>query len=299
MLACPGCSPRRSPRVYHRRVVRLVLALCLVAGVARADEVDDLVARGQALGKDGQWTQAIAAFKAADAKQKRALHACLIGLAYTRREAWGQAELFFATCRERAQTGDPVPDWLAEAEQQLAAKIAATATPAVTITVVPAGAARIAVSGFPADETFAPRTIHLAPGSYTITASAPGFAPTDRAITVVTGSAQALRIELDRGGGSRLPLYLYVTAGALAVAGIVYDELEVQSVRDDLAASNGGFETEHATFEHRRDLAIGLFAGAIVTAGAGAILHYTTSRDVEVAASIAPGAAAIQIGWRQ
>jgi hypothetical protein len=59
-------------------------------------------------------------------------------------------------------------------------------------------------------------------------------------------------------------------------------------VPDDLAATNGGYETEHATFERRRAIAIGLFAGAALT-----------TRDVEAGVTVAPGAAAIQIGWRQ
>src|SRR5512143_1672663 len=115
----------------------IAVLVLLASHLARADEVDDLVAKGQELAKQSEYTQAIAVFKQADAKRPRAAHACMIGLAYMRREAWPQAELFLALCRKRVTPGDEAPDWLPEAEQQLATKLKAAQIPAVTIDVTP------------------------------------------------------------------------------------------------------------------------------------------------------------------
>src|SRR5207244_1267948 len=99
--------------------VRHVLLLCAVAipcRLAFADDVADLEARGQELAKASEYSQAIEVFKQADAKRPRAAHACMIGLAYLRRELWPQAELFLALCEHRAVPGDQPPDWIDEAE---------------------------------------------------------------------------------------------------------------------------------------------------------------------------------------
>src|SRR5260221_4772999 len=143
--------------------------LVTIARPARADDVDDLVVQGEALAKQAEWSRAITAFKAADAQRPRAKHACLIGLAYTRRELWAEAELFLSVCRQRASTGDPLPEWIAEAEGQLAAKLAASNAAPVAIATDPASApAVMSVSSFAPDEKFPARTIHLAPGVHVV-----------------------------------------------------------------------------------------------------------------------------------
>src|SRR3954469_25457724 len=133
----------------------LVLLIVLASRPAFADDVDDLEAKGQELAKQSEFTQAIATFKQADAKRPRAAHACMIGLAYMRREAWPQAELFLALCEKRAVPGDQPPDWIDQAEQQLAQKLSAAQIPAVTIEVTPANInAHLTVSSFAPDEQF-------------------------------------------------------------------------------------------------------------------------------------------------
>jgi hypothetical protein len=126
--------------------------------VARADDTADLVAKGQQLAKQGAWSQAITAFKQADAQQPRAQNACFIGLAYLRRELWGQAELHFAICHARATPDDPLPKWAAEAAR---AKLADQNVAAVTIEVADAKP-EIAATGFLPDEKLGRGTIHLA-----------------------------------------------------------------------------------------------------------------------------------------
>jgi hypothetical protein len=68
-----------------------ILVIAAVARLAHADDVADLEKRGQELAKQNEYTQAIDAFKRADRLAPRAAHACMIGLAYLRREMWPQA----------------------------------------------------------------------------------------------------------------------------------------------------------------------------------------------------------------
>ncbi len=114
---------------------------------ARADQRDDL--KGEQQAKDGRFADAIDSFKAADRIQPRASHACLIALAYTRRELWSQAQLWLSTCHTRASASDPLPDWVPLAEKQIKERLETANVAEVTIEVKPAGAkAKFTVSSF-------------------------------------------------------------------------------------------------------------------------------------------------------
>jgi len=284
---------------------RLVACLVLLARVASADDVADLVASGEELAKQGEWSRAIDAFKAADAKHPRAKHACLIGLAYTRRELWGEAELFLSICQQRASTDDPAPEWLAEAQHTLADKLAAAGAAPVTIAVAPSEAiAMIGVSSFAPGETFTPRTIHLPPGTYTITVSAPGYKPERRELTIAGGAPQDLKVALvsehpPSRSGSRLPLYLIAAGGALALGGLAYDELAVQPLIADMKKSNAAWDANVSELHTRQDITIGLWAGAAVAVAGGIVLHYVTGRDVGVTAGVDSRGAVVGLTWRR
>jgi len=258
-------------------------ALVALVGVARADDVDDLVAKGEDAAKQLQFSQAIQAFKAADAQRPRAKHACLIGLAYTRRELWPQAELFFAACRARATADDPLPDWIGAAETQLAAKLAAIDVAAVTI-VVTAPNAKLTVSSFEPDETFPPRTIHLARGKHVIEASAPGFQSATREIVVTGNAPQTVAIELHpppppppppAPPPPLAPRLVIAGGAALAVAGGAYQLFVYKPARDQLAAAPNVFAYAAAkhTFEVRRDVTVALYGAAAVTLAVGIVLE--------------------------
>jgi len=280
-----------------------VCALMLASGIAYADPVDDLIAKGQELGKQGELTQAIAAFKQADARRPRALHACLIGLAYTRRELWPQAEVFFAQCRAREIAGDIAPDWAGEAERTLAQKLLAANIPPITITVDPADA-KITVSAFEADEVFPPGVIHLAPGRYQLKVRADGFAPTTREIVVVAGEPQTVEIELvdlskRPPPTTQLPA-LVASGGALLLAGgLAVDLLVFQPLRDDRAKSRFLYTEKSADFDHARDLTVGLFAAGAIAVGVGVYLAVRDHRDFEVSAAIDHTGGMISVGWKR
>ena len=180
---------------------RLVVAVLL--GFARVAVADDdpetLTARGEELARAGEYTRAIAAFKRADTIRPSAQHACLIGLVYTRRELWSQAEIFFDRCKLRASTSDPLPSWFDAAAVQLAQKLGSVDTAEVVIKVEPAAAAAaaaVSLSMFPADETFEPRTIHVAPGSYVITVRSPGYEPRSETIAPRPGTPTVVTLLL-------------------------------------------------------------------------------------------------------
>jgi hypothetical protein len=274
----------------------------LVASVAHADPVDDLVAKGQELAKRLEFTQAIAAFKQADAQRPRALHACLIGLAYTRRELWPQAELFFAQCRTRATAGDPAPTWAAEAEHQLTAKLAAANIPAITIVVRPPRAT-LAASSFEADEVFPPGVIHLAPGRHQIEARADGYTPQSRDVTVVAGQPQTIEIELaelphPKPPSSTLPWIVAGGGVALVGAGVAVDLLVLQPLNDDLAKSRFLHAAKSGEFDRAREVTVGLWAAGAIAIGVGAYLGMR-HREVAVSAALDRSGGMIVVGWQR
>jgi hypothetical protein len=258
----------------------VVAALLASVSVVRADEVDDLEAKGQELAKQSEFTQAIAVFKQADAKRPRAAHACMIGLAYMRREAWPQAELFLALCEKRAVPGDQPPDWIDEAEKQLAQKLSAAQIPAVTITVSPANiGARLTVSSFAPDEVFDPQTIHLAPVT----------PPPARETPTATGP-------------SKVPWIVGGAGVALGLIGGIYHATAVRSARDDLAKAYTlpGYDVLLDDFTSKRDVAVGLYGAAAITIGIAVVLHYTVYKEgPTVTAQVGDHGGGILVGWQR
>ena len=285
----------------------MLVAICLLAAAspARADEVDDLVAKSEALGKQGEWTRAIATLKEADTKRPRALHACMIALAYTRREQWTQAEVFFARCHARASDGDQVPEWTREAEQQLAAKIADAAIPLFTIAATPPSAV-VELSGFEPDETFAPGAIHLAPGHHTLRISAPNHRAVTRELDAVVGRDQRVEVALEPIVPPPTDTYRSVrwallgVGVGLVVAGVIVDEEKLQPLRDDLAKSQLAYERNHGSFATTRVVTVGLFAGGAVALIAGGLLAYRHHRsDPVVSAAVERGGGSLTLTWER
>jgi hypothetical protein len=289
---------------------------------AHADEVDDLVAKGEELAKRNEYSQAIAAFKQADAKRPRAAHACMIGLAYMRREAWPQAELFLALCEKRAVPGDQPPDWVDAAHQTLATKLREAQIPAITIEVTPPSVgARLTVSSFTADEVFEPQTIHLAPGKHVIEVTAPGYLRSSREVTVEAGVPQTLSFALEPDPAqakepvlppppkpahphqSPVPWIVIGAGAALIGVGAFYDLGVAQESRDRLAHAQklDAYNAVLSDFHTDRNVSIGLMAGGVILAGVGVALKLTVfdSEGPQVSASINSNGGSLVIGWQQ
>jgi hypothetical protein len=257
------------------RRVAVVLAVAFAARAARADEIDDLVIRGKALAKAGELTQAIAQFRRADAMRPRAQHACLIGLAYTRRELWLLADLWFARCRARANANDPLPEWFDEAEQQLAAKVSAARAATITIRVAPASAhATVKISSFDFDEVLAPGTIHLAPGRYTLEAGAPGFARQKRTIVAEDGAKQTIAITLSPVA-RWVPWAVLAGGVALVTAGAAFDAYELQPLKTEIAKSRLLYDERSGAFDAWRAATVGSWITGAIAIGVGTYLVVT------------------------
>ncbi|MEP6860094.1 MAG: PEGA domain-containing protein [Deltaproteobacteria bacterium] len=295
---------------------------------ADPDPGDAAREQGEQLAKAGRFSEAIAAFKDANAKKPRASSFCLIGLAYTRIERWPQAEIMIDRCKHNASAADPTPDWLPALEQELAKRLASVGVAPVTIVVEPATAkAAVTVSSFAADEAFEPRTIHLPAGSHVITVTAPGF---ERAQTTVevTGSAnQVVTVTLHPPASAKpndtvavlprqappptttspLPTVVMATGGTLIAAGIVYHVTAFRTAATNLADATDATPDPHLydqwshRFDVRRDWLIGIYAAGVITTGVGLYLHFSAKQTESLPqVSVVPldGGGMVSVGWR-
>ena len=298
-------------------MVRWAILLPLVCKVAfaRADAIDDLVAKGEDLAKQREYSQAITAFKEADRSRPTAANACRIGLAYTRRELWSQAEIWLDRCKLRANADDPLPDWFSAAEAQLADKLKGVDTAALAIRVTPANTpALISVSSFPPDETFAPRTIHLVPGTYVITATVPGQPAISETTTVKLGTDNAVTLRFPEPKPiapvqpavverSSAPRYLYIGAGAVTAIGIGFHVLALRerNALQDAQDHNDqkAWRAHSGTFENERAAAIACYGAAAVAIAIGIALGMHDEKRPVVGASLVPGGALVGIEVRR
>lgn len=284
------------------------------------DQAEILSAQGEQLAKQGEYSRAIDAFKQADAITPRARYACLVGLVYTRRELWSQAELFFARCHDRATETDPVPDWLAEAERQLTAKLAEVDAAAVDIRVEPTdAAATLTIASFPPDESFAPRVIHLAVGTHSITATADGYEPTTQPIEVKGRDPMTVTITLHKPGELVTPpvpvvhrkhknvaKYLWIGSGGAAAIGVVFHVLASRE-RSELSAALRDNDVAHyddhsGKFDTYRAITFAAYGAAVTGAAIGLVLHLTRERDDEsptVGGWFTGGAGFVGVEWSQ
>jgi hypothetical protein len=283
-------------------MLRLALVVALVPIVVHADPVDDLDAKGEELGRLGNWTQAIDAFKQADAQRPNTKHACLIGLAYVRRELWPQAELFFARCRGRASSSDPVPEWLGDAQQQLDEKLTAANTVAVSFAITPAIAApQISVSSFAPDEKFAPQTIHLAPGTYTVRVTADGYVHQQREIVIeptgLRATTVAFSLEPVHPPPSKIPSVLFVAGVGLLGGAVAFDIWSVGPARDraDPPLSVATQAEVRDAYAVRRNIDVGLYAAGVVSVIVAVWLRETAFSSVEV--TVTPDRALVGLAW--
>ncbi len=308
------------------RLLAIVVAglWMLAPAVAHAaPTADELRATGEQLAKDGRFTEAVESFKAANQLTERASNYCLIGLAYTRRELWPQAEIFIDQCRKRATPEDPLPAWLPVLENQLAERLANVNVAAVDIRVLPAGiAVKLAVSSFAPDELFEPRTIHLPPGRHVVIATANGYADAQVTIEVANKDAQRVTITLrpveparprpsvaEPARPSRVPMIVAGGGGALLAAGLVYHLVWFKPAADELATATDRAHPDpvlYSEWSHRFDVrrraTIALYGAGVAALGVAALLHETvfkrTEADVQVSAvPLEGGGGMISLGW--
>lgn len=284
-----------------------LFAVLVWSTTAHAETAEELRIHGEALAKAGRYSEAIDAFKTAEAKEHRVRHACLIGLAYERRQAWSQAELFLGDCKANASSADPLPEWAPEAFRVLADGLAEAGLVAVTFASTPGGAT-LALSAFAPDEQFTPRTLHLPPGAYTVRATAKGYRESAQSFTVK--DPQTVTIALDREpvvaapapAPSKVPWIVIGAGAAVAVAGGVIHATAYRTARNTLAgdSTQAQYDKDEAAYDRDRELVVGAYAlggAAIVT---GVILHFAFTEDgggPEVAVSPTRGGGMLTFGW--
>jgi hypothetical protein len=296
----------------------LALGVLAVASVANAEPTaPELQAEGEQLAKDSRFSEAIDKFKAADKIQPTASHACLIALAYTRRELWPQAEIFLARCHERATPQDPLPDWVPVAEQQIAERLATANVAPVTIDVSPPNAkVQLTVSSFAPDETFAPRTIHLPPGRHIIIAEAQGYKPARQEVVIETKDPKRVTIVLEAKityfsepvydirpftqpiGALPSPWPKRLIVGGLVLGGAGLVATGLMSYEYFAAKSSAAdWDTHIDTYRTSRIAAISLLAIGGGLAITGYLLHRTGESAAVAAAPLPEGGAMIAVGW--
>lgn len=299
--------------------MRWLAALVIVGSATRAhaEPADELRAQGEQLAKAGHYTEAIVAFKKSNALKPRATNSCLIGLAYTRRELWPQAEIMIDRCKRDANPDDPPPEWLPALEKELAQRLATIGVAAITITVIPASVhAELSVSSFAPDELFGPRTIHLPPGSHVITARAPGYPAARETIEIKDAQPRTIVIDVRERARpvartvpvehSAVPIAVMGAGGALVAAGVVYHLALLRPAANGLADATDATPDDalYTRWSHkydvRRDVVIGLYAAGAITAGIGLVLRlrekdHETLPQISIAPT--PGGGIVTVGW--
>jgi hypothetical protein len=300
------------------RVLAIVIAGVCGVSSARADTVGDLEAKGAQLAKDGRFTEAIETFKQADRFVPHASHACLIALAYTRREAWSQAELFFALCHQRTRPGDPLPDWLPLAEKQLVERLATANVGLVDVKVEPADAhASLTVSSFAPDEEFEPRKVHLTFGTHLITVKAEGWETAGQSVTITSRDERTVVIKLHRPGehpvgvrgttreSSPVPWIVIGGGGAIGLVGVVFHATALRDSYNSLknAPNDQLYHQREGKYDTDRLVTAGLYAAGAIGIGVGVVLKYTTFRDREVPVQVGvnpvQGGGVFSVEWRR
>ena len=299
------------------RILTIVVGVAVGAMPAYADERGDLQAKGEAQAKDGRFADAIESFKAADRIEPRAVHACLIALAYSRRELWPQAELFWARCQDRAKAGETLPDWIPLAEEKITSGLRAANIVQIAIEVMPATAkAQVTVSSFAPDEVFEPRTIYLPPGTHVVFVKAEGFGEAQRTVEVKPSAPQRVTIELTPVGvvteklpvtppppRAKKPGTVFLIAGGAAIAlGIgahAWMAFERGALVDaDEANDRDAYDSHSGKFDIARIATVGLYVAGAALIVTGIVKRTSTKTEsTRVSAVPLEGGGFVSVGW--
>jgi hypothetical protein len=278
------------------RSLAVVIACVIAPAIIVAEDAAALRSEGEMLARVGRYSEAIDRFKAADRIKPAAANACLIALAYTRRELWSQAEIWLATCRDRATPAEPAPDWAPTAAAQIRDRLAAANVAPVEIVVSPREA-EVTVSSFALDERFSARTIHLPLGRHSFIATAPGYEDGHAELVIDDKTPKRVEIALQRRGvvtpGPRSLRIAGIVAGGAAIvaagAGVVFglqarSDANALSNRKDmwLPGDEQKFNDGQAANRRMRDAY--LAGGALLVVG-GVVYYFGARTHVEPYAS--------------
>jgi hypothetical protein len=290
-----------------------IAGLCALAPALAhaAPTAAELQAQGERLARIGRYSEAIDAFKAADRIDARASHACLIALAYTRRELWPQAEIFMDLCHGRATASDPEPEWVPQAESLIEERLRQVDAAPVEISTDPAiPGVKLSISSFAPDETFGPRTIHLTPGRHTVIAAAEGYETERRELGIAGKSLRRVVIRMWKTRtrpepASRTGLYLVYGGLGAGVAGAAAHLLWYRGNRDQLEQAREdhdlrAYRAAEPAYDVSRWTTIGLYAIGGAAVVAGGLLHLRGGRRGSATVALRPrpeGGVVVAVEW--
>lgn len=306
----------------HRSLAARVLGVGVVVattgrGASAAPSEPDRIVAGQALAKANDYGGAIREFLAAEQSNPGTLVACLLGLAELRRGEAAQAEVWFATCRQRVTPTDPVPGWLPPLEQDLAQQLLAMVP--ITLRVDPDDAAAVfTIDGW--DHEFRQRALHLTSGTYRVRVrTRAGLA--ERLIRVDAASSLRVVVTLQprapvvagpsapappeipdvppvHGPVWRSRLALGTGIGLLVLGGVL-DVTGVRAARNHLAAavSNEQYDARHGRYAAWRGATVGALAAGVATIAVGILLRGREHAPPTLAMALHPGGGVVSLGW--
>jgi hypothetical protein len=278
----------------------MVVALA-AARPAHADdkaEAEHLASGGEMLALEGRETGdraklrgAIAMFKDANELYAKSEYLCAVGVAYLELADAPRAQVFLSRCLQRLVTDDPaLKQQFQAALGEVEDTLRATHAP-VDITTVPDGATLSVSKVLAEDEVFtAPLLVWLGPGSYQVTATAPGREPTSATIEVTSTARQTIRITLPerpvKPPPERPPVEPVVAApkpgalawglaigGGVALAGGVVMHLVAYDTRSELATLSGdAYDDLEPTFQKQRLATFALYGVGAIAASVGTYL---------------------------
>ncbi len=291
--------------------------MCLViASPAWADPADDLVNQGQQLAKQGKLREAITKFRAAEAIHPRALHDCLIGLAFARAGQLSASEIAFATCLQRATPDDPLPPWVATEKTALTAKLDTSAFGTVELALAPP-LETVQIAAVDPDPFVPPRSFHVAVGSHVVIARTKDGREARQTVEVVAGKPTAVTLELAAEheqapapkeelppprthARGRHTLFLYAGAGALVAGGLVH-ALVVYPAYKDLknAQTDADYDDNYPRYNAGRITSAGLYLVGAALVGTGLVLRARDRDAPVVGARIEHGSALLTVEWQR
>ncbi len=194
-----------------------------------------------------------------------------------------------------------MPDWAADAEAQLAAKLSGAGIARITITASPAQST-IAISGFPADETFRAGSFHLAAGHYALHATAPGYLPHDEELTVDAEDrtvALTLALPPPPPPPHRYRPWALMGIGAgIGIVGLAVDLGGVQPLERDAAKSRLLHERDQGSLVAWKGVTVGCWAlGAAAIGVGGWLLGHRKPPGLDVSAQLDRGGGMLVVGW--
>ncbi|MBA2539419.1 MAG: hypothetical protein H0V17_07285 [Deltaproteobacteria bacterium] len=282
--------------------------LTLVPALASADRADDLVTEGQELGKQGRFREALGKFRAAEELRPRALHACLMGLAFLRDDQLGASGLAFADCRRRGTAAEPPPSWVSVEEQALAARLAESQLGTVELELSP----EIIMLSTPAiadgDPLAASRTLYLPAGNHMIRGRSRDGRTVAITVTVSAKSSHTVVLQLAERApvapftesAPKLPWIAIGSGAALATIGALVHVTALRDAHGDAdQAAAADYDAKLDRYKTTRLVTVSLYAAGAAAIATGLFLRSRHKHAPQLSADVTATRAVLALEWHR